>query len=101
MRRSPRRATALRSILQTSDTQRGSPVPETKAYEPTFMPVGVLTAALQELTPREERDADPDLAVEQWLAFASDLGADCIELSAAPHPPGADLPAQARPRPGP
>jgi sugar phosphate isomerase/epimerase len=70
-------------------------VTETQAYEPTFMPVGVLTAALQELTPREERDADPDLAVEQWLAFASDLGADCIELSAALHPSVADVPAEA------
>src|SRR4028118_1809751 len=95
MRRSPRRATALRSILQTSDTQRGSPVTETQAYDPTFMPVGVLTAALQELTPREERDADPDLAVEQWLAFAKDLGADCIELSAALHPSLADVPPEA------
>ncbi len=64
-------------------------------YEPTFMPVGVLTAALQELTPRDQRDADPDLAVEQWLAFAEDLGADCIELSAALHPSLADVPAEA------
>ena len=34
------------------------------------MPVGVLTAALQELTPRERRDPDPDLAIEEWLDFA-------------------------------
>jgi sugar phosphate isomerase/epimerase len=68
---------------------------ETRPYAPTFMPVGVLTAALQELTPRKERDADPDLAVEQWLAFARDLGADCIELSAALHPSLADVPAEA------
>lgn len=66
-----------------------------KPYEPTFMPVGVLTAALQELTPREQRDADPDLAVEEWLAFAADLGADCIELSTALHPSVADVPAEA------
>ena len=32
------------------------------------MKVGVLTAALQELTPREVRDADPDRAIEDWLA---------------------------------
>jgi sugar phosphate isomerase/epimerase len=64
-------------------------------YEPTFMPVGVLTAALQELTPRERRDPDPDLAVEEWLQFAADLGADCIELSAALHPSVADVPAEA------
>jgi sugar phosphate isomerase/epimerase len=66
-----------------------------RPFEPTNMPVGVLTAALQELTPRERRDPDPDLAVEEWLQFASDLGADCIELSAALHPSVADVPAEA------
>ncbi len=64
-------------------------------FQPVFMPVGVLTAALQELTPRELRDADPDLAVEEWLDFASTLGVDCIELSAALHPSQADVPAEA------
>ena len=59
------------------------------------MPVGVLTAALQELTPRERRDPDPDLAIEEWLEFAKDLDADCIELSAALHPTLADVPAEA------
>jgi sugar phosphate isomerase/epimerase len=59
------------------------------------MPIGVLTAALQELTPRERRDRDPDLAVEEWLAFARELGADCIQLSAALHPTEADVPAEA------
>jgi len=68
---------------------------EPTAFNPTFMPIGVLTAALQELTPRDERDPDPDLAIEQWLDFASDLGADCIELSAAIHPTIADMPAEA------
>jgi len=68
---------------------------ESKSYEPTFMPVGVLTAALQELTPREEREEDPDLAIEEWLAFARDLGAECIELSAALHPSLADIPPEA------
>jgi sugar phosphate isomerase/epimerase len=68
---------------------------DAKLFEPTFMPVGVLTAALQELTPREVRDADPDLAIEEWLAFARDLGADCIELSAALHPSVADVPTEA------
>jgi sugar phosphate isomerase/epimerase len=68
---------------------------ESKPYEPTFMPVGVLTAALQELTPREQRDEDPDLAIEEWLAFASELGAECIELSAALHPSVADVPPEA------
>jgi sugar phosphate isomerase/epimerase len=59
------------------------------------MPVGVLTAALQELTPRARRDADPDLAIEEWLAYAKSLGADCIQLSAALHPEHADVPAEA------
>ena len=68
---------------------------ETQPYEPIFMPVGVLTAALQELTPREQRDADPDQAVEEWLDFAKELGADCIELSAALHPSVADVPPEA------
>jgi sugar phosphate isomerase/epimerase len=66
-----------------------------KSFEPVYMPVGVLTAALQELTPRELRDPDPDLAVEDWLEFASDLGADSIELSAALHPSLSDVPAEA------
>ena len=68
---------------------------ETQPYDPVFMPVGVLTAALQELTPREQRDADPDLAIEEWLDFAKELGADCIELSAALHPSLADVPPEA------
>lgn len=68
---------------------------EPSSFEPSYMPVGVLTAALQELTPRELRDADPDLAIEEWLAFAAGLGADCIELSAALHPSVADIPAEA------
>ncbi len=67
----------------------------TKPFEPTTMPVGVLTAALQELTPRERRDPDPDLAIEEWLQFAGELGVDCIELSAALHPSLADVPAEA------
>jgi sugar phosphate isomerase/epimerase len=59
------------------------------------MPVGVLTAALQELTPREKRDPDPDLAVEEWLEFAAQIGAESIELSAALHPSLSDIPAEA------
>ena len=68
---------------------------DTKPFEPITMPVGVLTAALQELTPRERRDPDPDLAIEEWLQFAAELGVDCIELSAALHPSLADVPAEA------
>jgi sugar phosphate isomerase/epimerase len=50
---------------------------------------------LQELTPREIRDADPDRACEDWIAFARELGADNIQLSAALHPSLADVPADA------
>jgi len=66
-----------------------------RAFEPHFMQVGVLSAALQELTPRAVRDADPDCAIEDWLAFAGELGADCIQLSAALHPSEADVPPEA------
>ncbi len=64
-------------------------------FEPQAMQVGVLTAALQELTPREKRDPDPDLAVEEWLDFAAEVGADSIQLSAALHPDEADVPPEA------
>lgn len=66
-----------------------------KEFHPQFMQVGVLTAALQELTPREVRDRDPDRAVEEWLEFAAELGVDNIQLSAALHPSEADVPAEA------
>jgi len=66
-----------------------------KAFAPAFMKIGVLTAALQELTAREVRDADPDRAIEDWLEFAGDLGADDIQLSAALHPSQADVPPEA------
>ena len=41
-----------------ADESRDTGAP--RDFEPRFMPLGVLTAALQELTPRETRDADPD-----------------------------------------
>ena len=59
------------------------------------MKVGILTAALQELTAREVRDADPDRAIEDWLAFGKELGADYIQLSAALHPSETDVPPEA------
>jgi sugar phosphate isomerase/epimerase len=62
-----------------------------RQFEPTFMPVGILTAALQELTPRAVRDADPDRAIEDWIEFARELGADVIQLSCALHPSEADV----------
>jgi sugar phosphate isomerase/epimerase len=66
-----------------------------RSFEPQFMRIGVLTAALQELTPREVRDPDPDRAIEEWLAFARQIGAETIQLSAALHPDEADVPAEA------
>jgi sugar phosphate isomerase/epimerase len=66
-----------------------------RPFEPVFMPVGILTAAFQELTPREVRDRDPDRAIEEWLEFARDLGADAVQLSAALHPTEADVPPEA------
>ena len=66
-----------------------------RAFEPQFMKIGVLTAALQELTPRDVRDADPDRATEEWIAFAREMGADNIQLSAALHPSEADVPPEA------
>src|SRR5215470_524721 len=67
----------------------------TKSFDPRFMKVGVLTAALQELTPRDIRDQDPDRAIEEWLDFARELGVDCIQLSAALHPSEAEVPPEA------
>jgi sugar phosphate isomerase/epimerase len=67
----------------------------TKAFEPKFMKVGILTAALQELTPREVRDPDPDRAIEEWLQFASEIGANYIQLSSALHPTETDVPPEA------
>jgi sugar phosphate isomerase/epimerase len=65
------------------------------AFRPRPMKLSILTAALQELTPRERREADPDLAIEEWLAFAAEIGAPHIELSCALHPSQSDVPAAA------
>ncbi len=64
-------------------------------FAPKPMKISVLTAALQELTPREKRDADPDLAIEEWLEFARDIGSPYIQLSSALHPSVSDVPAEA------
>jgi sugar phosphate isomerase/epimerase len=66
-----------------------------KPFEPQFMKVGVLTAALQELTPRDVRDPDPDKAIEDWLEFARELGVKYVQLSSALHPSEADVPPEA------
>src|SRR6195256_1373449 len=85
----PRVAGGRAERSQVDEYNRPVPV---QAFEPKFMKVGVLTAALQELTPRDVRDADPDRAIEDGIQFARDLGADTIQLSAAPHPTEADVP---------
>jgi sugar phosphate isomerase/epimerase len=59
------------------------------------MKLSMFTAALQELTPRAIRDADPDRAVEEWLEFSRELGCPNIELSAALHPTVSDVPPEA------
>lgn len=66
-----------------------------RAFEPRPMRLSLLTAALQELTPRDRRDADPDLAIVDWLQFARQLDCPAIQLSAALHPSQADVPAEA------
>ena len=66
-----------------------------RPFAPQFMKVGILSAALQELTPRGVRDADPDRAIEDWIAYAKELGADELQLSAALHPSEADVPPDA------
>jgi sugar phosphate isomerase/epimerase len=64
-------------------------------FAPKVMKLSILTAALQELTPRARRDADPDLAIEEWLDFAREIGSPNIQLSAALHPSVSDVPAEA------
>ena len=59
------------------------------------MKVGILSAALQELTPRDVRDADPDRAIEDWIAYAFEIGADELQLSAALHPSEGSVPPEA------
>lgn len=64
---------------------------EIQSFQLKTMKLSLLTAALQELTPRDQRDADPDLAVEQWLEFAQRLHCPNIQLSAALHPSQASI----------
>jgi sugar phosphate isomerase/epimerase len=67
----------------------------TMAFQAKVMKLSVLTAALQNLTPRATRDRDPDLAIEEWLEFARDIRCPNIQLSAALHPSRNDTPPQA------
>jgi sugar phosphate isomerase/epimerase len=66
-----------------------------RPFQPKFMKMSVLTAALQELTPRAIRDADPDRAIEDWLDFAREMDCPNIQISAALHPSEADVPPEA------
>ncbi|MFZ0009770.1 MAG: TIM barrel protein [Steroidobacteraceae bacterium] len=72
-----------------------TPAKSPREFKLRPMRLSILTAALQDLTPRERRDADPDVAIEEWLEFARELGCPNIELSAALHPTEADVPAAA------
>jgi sugar phosphate isomerase/epimerase len=69
--------------------------PPVREFTAKPMKLSILTAALQELTPRARREADPDVAVEEWLDFARELRCPHIELSAALHPSESDVPAAA------
>ena len=65
------------------------------AFEPQYMQVGILTAALQDLTPRKVRDRDPDQAIVDWAQYANELGVNRIQLATALHPSKADIPKEA------
>ena len=95
LRRRISRGTDRRGDSRQRQSRRLDASMSIRPFEPIFMPVGILTAALQELTPQTIRDADPDRAIEDWLAFARELGADAMQLSAALHPSEADVPPEA------
>ena len=65
-------------------------------FRPRFMKIGVYTKALEELTPRAVREADPDRAIEDWASFAQRLGASSMQLAAAMHPSERDVPPEAQ-----
>jgi sugar phosphate isomerase/epimerase len=67
----------------------------TMQFQPEYMRLSVLTAALQELTPREKRRQDPDLAVEDWIQFGRRVGVNRIQLSSALPEELADIPPEA------
>jgi sugar phosphate isomerase/epimerase len=64
-------------------------------FRPEYMRIGVLTAALQELTPREKRRQDPDLAIEDWIRYGRRLGVRRLQLSSALPAELADVPSEA------
>jgi len=64
-------------------------------FKPEYMQLSVLTAALQELTPRDKRRKDPDLAVEEWIEFAPQIGVKRLQISSALPEELADIPPEA------
>jgi sugar phosphate isomerase/epimerase len=64
-------------------------------FKPEYMQISVLTAALQELTPRDKRKKDPDLAVEEWIEFAGQIGVKRLQMSSALPAEIADVPPEA------
>src|SRR5215212_6177428 len=66
-----------------------------KEFKPEYMQLSVLTAALQELTPRDKRKKDPDLAVEEWIQYGRELGVHRLQLSSALPEEIADVPPEA------
>jgi sugar phosphate isomerase/epimerase len=76
----------------TNQQNRDTP---SSTFRPRRMKLSILTAALLELTPRSRRDADPDLAIEEWLDFSRTIGCPNIQLSAAIHPSQNDVPPEA------
>ena len=65
------------------------------SFEPQTMQIGVLTAALQELTPREVRRKDPDRAVEDWIRYGREIGVSRLQMSSALPEALADVPPEA------
>ncbi len=64
-------------------------------FKPELMKIGVLTAALQELTPRDVRRKDPDRAVEDWIRYGREIGVRRLQLSSALPEELSDVPAEA------
>src|SRR5438093_505650 len=84
-----------RSSPQVGSSSERQESPMSKDFKPEYIQMSVLTAALQELTPRDKRRQDPDLAVEDWIRFGHDLGVHRLQLSSALPEELADVPPEA------
>ena len=67
----------------------------TVEFKPEYMQISLLTAALQELTPRDVRRKDPDKAMEDWIQFGHDCGVERLQFSSALPEELADVPPEA------